>query len=223
MRTGQPHAWVAEAGARRAGSGDKGESGVTERWVEIPWVLSRVRRDCRDGARVLDVGSVESVYLSLLRPHYELWSLDVRGEPTERFVVCDARWSPFPDGFFDAVICVSAIEHIGFQAYGYGYFLDPNGDHVALAEMKRILKPGSGRILLTAPFGRPQDYGWFRVYGPDEWKALIGMSYLRILEEEFWKIHPFPVRCRPEDLATAGWNPEKGSAEGLVCECLCKD
>lgn len=196
---------------------------MTERWVEVPWVMSRIRRDYRDGARLLDVGSVESDYFGALATRYDVWGIDVRGEPKDRFVVADIRWSPFPDDFFDAIVCVSTIEHIGLDAYGHKHFLDPEGDRMALTEMKRIVKSTTGRILLTAPFGKGENCGWFKVYDLDGWRTLVTLPGVHVLEEEFWKIHPFPVRCRPEDLAAAGWDPEKGSAEAVVCACLCKN
>jgi len=57
---------------------------------------------------------------------------------------------PFPDNYFDRVVAVSTIEHIGLGAYN-----DPNynnGDFIAMMELTRVLKKG-GKMLITLPFG----------------------------------------------------------------------
>ena len=52
--------------------------------------------------------------------------------------VADARALPFPDASFDAVACVSVIEHIA-----------GDGDAQAMAEMRRVLRPGGVLHLTT--------------------------------------------------------------------------
>ncbi len=51
------------------------------------------------------------------------------------FKIGDAEHLPYPDGYFDKVICSSALEHF-------------SNDVQALQEMKRVLKPG-GKLVLT--------------------------------------------------------------------------
>lgn len=60
----------------------------------------------------------------------------------EEFAAAPAR--------FDAVISVSSIEHDGLGRYGDK--LDPNGDLRAMADLKRLLKPG-GILFLSVPVG----------------------------------------------------------------------
>jgi SAM-dependent methyltransferase len=60
-----------------------------------------------------------------------------RGQVTE-FLVADAATNlPFPDGRFDAITCIDAINHL------------PDRERV-IADWKRVLKPG-GRLLFTNP------------------------------------------------------------------------
>lgn len=57
---------------------------------------------------------------------------------TATFDACDAaRALPFPDGSFDAVMCIDAINHLPDR-------------HLVLSEWRRVLKPG-GRVLFTDP------------------------------------------------------------------------
>lgn len=59
-------------------------------------------------------------------------------DKTSRFEVVDAdRPLPFPDGSFDAITCIDAINHLPHRAE-------------VLADWRRVLKPG-GRLLFTDP------------------------------------------------------------------------
>jgi SAM-dependent methyltransferase len=56
--------------------------------------------------------------------------------------LADARALPFADGSFDAVVCVSVIEHV-----------EGDGDAVAMGEIWRVLRPG-GVLHLTTNVAR---------------------------------------------------------------------
>lgn len=157
----------------------------TERCVEVPWTFTRVR-----GARkVLDVGTclADPDYfrglLELVAHGVELWSVDIvpiakvrnRFEGCDRdlmdrirFEVGDVRRLAYESDTFDAVLCISVVEHVGFDEYidahdtvfnrpfeDYEAFPDYDewgADREAIDEMVRVLRPG-GRLILTAPFG----------------------------------------------------------------------
>jgi hypothetical protein len=45
---------------------------------------------------------------------------------------------------------------------------DPSGElGRALGELRRVLAPG-GSLLLTVPVGAPEDFGWLRVFSPQD-------------------------------------------------------
>jgi len=76
---------------------------------------------------------------------YGVWGLDINDYPYKPrrvvFVKRDVRGTGLPSNFFDAVVVVSTIGHIGLPVYGQVGF-DVDGDVKAIEELRRILKPG---------------------------------------------------------------------------------
>lgn len=93
-----------------------------------------------------------------LAPEREcLWNLGVS------YVYDDLRAMPFKGVWFDAVFCVSVIEHVGMDNRLYAtdssYRQSSPRDHLlAIDEIKRVLRP-NGRLFLTVPFGAHEDHG----------------------------------------------------------------
>lgn len=155
-----------------------------ERAIEIPWTLSRYAGE-RD---VLDVGSAnaESAYLEGLRELGApgLVTVDL-AEPAD--VVADVRTLPFEDGRFDLAICISTLEHVGFDntVYGVGGERDEAGTGAALAELRRVLAR-DGRLLVSVPTGVREDFGWWLQRTPREWVALFEESGFVVFEDELY-------------------------------------
>lgn len=120
------------------------------RQSEFPWVLKH--GDFTKDQRVLEVGGGHTVLKFalarrvklLLGTEFEGWympevqkTVDQLGYNNIVLVRADARDLPWPDAWFDRVVCVSTLEHI------------PEGREQALGEMIRVLRPG-GVLLLTA-------------------------------------------------------------------------
>jgi SAM-dependent methyltransferase len=146
---------------------------VDARCVEIPWVLSRLLPEDR---LVLDAGSalnhefvVGSALMAGRRLHVltlapekrAFWTLGVS------YLYGDLRRTALRDDYFDAVACISTIEHVGMdnEYYAEGREAARPGastDHLeAVKELRRVLRPG-GRLLITFPFGRYENHGWFQ-------------------------------------------------------------
>lgn len=144
--------WVA-SGLRGGGWPDP-RGGLYRLMVPLePWRFYELARVAREpfGGDCLDVSSPKLlpsllqaegqgrwVAIDLLPGEVARWraldpDLDLRVE--------DARALSFPDASFDAVACVSVIEHI-----------PGDGDAVAMAEMWRVLRPG-GVLHLTTNVG----------------------------------------------------------------------
>jgi len=149
--------------------------GFDERLVEFPWLLSRL---APIAARTLDLGS--TLNHEFILTHERIAPRDltiVTLEPEDvcfwqrriSYLYCDARALPFRDGWFDEVISISTLEHIGldntrFYSQREAYRETNRRSYlVALTEMWRVLKSG-GTMLLTIPFGRALDYQWFQQF-----------------------------------------------------------
>lgn len=148
-------------------------------------------------AKVLEVGCAEADWqtpMLQVRPDLNITGIDTRlcGRPGE--TICgDVLTYDFPPESFDAIVSVSAIEHVGLGGYG-----DPvveDGDTFAMQRLGSWLKPG-GWIYLDVPY-RPD--GPYTVHGTsyrayDEralWSRLIGPSGC-VLETQitFQSSHP---------------------------------
>ena len=147
---------------------------VPERIVEYPFVFKNVIK-LKEG-RILDVGCYGSYLLTALASlGYEVYGIDLRQYPVQypnvKFIKGNICKTKFPNGFFDMIISVSTIEHIGIKE-PYGDVEDPEGDKKAVKEMTRILKP-DGKMLVTVPYGKSGTETPYRVYNELSLKELL--------------------------------------------------
>jgi len=79
------------------------------------------------------------------------------------------RSSCFKDNFFDYIVSISTIEHIGLNntlLYTADVTKNEHNPHSyleAIKEFRRILKPG-GKLFLTVPYGKHKNHIWFQVF-----------------------------------------------------------
>jgi len=118
----------------------------SKRW-EYPWALERA---ClQPQSRVLDAGCGASIFpVYLARQGHDVTGVDL-DIPTGladahgvdiHYTSAGITDLPFPDQHFDAVFCISVIEHLGH-----------GGVQAALDELRRVVKPG-GRLMLTTDY-----------------------------------------------------------------------
>ena len=149
---------------------------LDERIVEYPWLFSRIPAGT---GRLLDAGSVlnfeyllthprlagKQIFISTLAPE----GTHPRARPTVSYVYEDLRETCYRDAYFDWVVCLSTLEHIGLDNTRF-YTRDPaKREHEldahldAIVELRRVLKPG-GVLYLSVPFGRHANHGWLQVF-----------------------------------------------------------
>lgn len=162
--------------------------GVDERCVEYPWLLSRLPSG---PGRLLDAGSTlnydfvlehpalgqKKLHIVTLAPErYNYWSRGIS------YFYEDLRDIPTRDDYYDAVVCLSTLEHVGFD--NTLYTGRATGNEVALEErprdflrvmdeLRRVLKRG-GKAFITVPFGKYQRLGWFQQFDLPTLSAALG-------------------------------------------------
>jgi len=144
--------------------------GIDERCVEIPWLIGHLQSVA---GRVLDAGSaLNHEYILNTQPLSRMKMHIMTLFPEKKcywqrgisYIYDDLRCIPIKDRYYDAIACVSTLEHVGCDNSIYTsndkYIEDsPEEVIVAVKEIRRVLKPG-GTLFLTVPFGRYSHLGW---------------------------------------------------------------
>lgn len=203
--------------------------GIDERIVEYTWMFSRL---ASQAGKLLDAGSVlnfdyllehpllrsKQIFICTLAPEQRcFWSTGAS------YVYGDLRRTCFRDNYFDWIVSLSTLEHIGMDnTTHYVRGARPEKDlhaHLeAVREWRRILRPG-GTLYLSFPFGSYADHGWFQVFNAEMLVAVIdAFSPARAEEHHFkWEPSGWQVSSR-QGSATAryyDWHRERGYRSDL--------
>ena len=154
--------------------------GCTSRTAEYKFVFKHLPKV---GSTILDVGCCDSLLaLKLARKGYKVYGIDTRRYSEKHLdLTCyqgDITGTSFPIEFFDTVIAVSTIEHIGLGVYG-----DPiheDADTKAIKEISRILKH-RGTLIVTVPFAAKYEVAVWQGGG----ERYYDMDSLRNLFQDF--------------------------------------
>jgi len=149
---------------------------LDERIVEYPWFFWRLPEDLT--GNILDAGSIlnhdfllkhkslmkKNVFISTLAPEQNSFWRDKIS-----YVYEDLRNSCFKDEYFDWIVSLSTIEHIGLDnTMLYTHDATKNENNAssylaAIREYKRMLKVG-GTLYLSFPFGIHKKHNWFQIF-----------------------------------------------------------
>lgn len=148
---------------------------LDERVLEIPWALAHLTNQT---GRLLDAGSslnhefvlkaralanLKTTIVTLSPEGAAYWNLGVS------YLFGDLRNLDFRHEWFDAITCISTIEHVGMDNSMYTDKADAaksgetNDFLRAIRELKRVLKLG-GALYMTFPFGKYENHGFFQQF-----------------------------------------------------------
>jgi len=148
--------------------------GIDERCVEYPWLIAHLPASA---TCLLDAGSVLNHDFILKHPLFDKKKLHILTLAPEAncfwekgvcYLYDDLRDIPTRDDYYDAIICLSTLEHLGCDNILYTedetYRENRPDDFVlAMKEFNRVLKPG-GVLLLSVPFGVYRQFGIFQQF-----------------------------------------------------------
>lgn len=189
---------------------------IDERIIEYPWLFSSLPSG---EGNLLDAGSIlnfdfivshkslegKRVFISTLAPESNcFWSNGVN------YIYEDLRDACYKDNFFDWVVSLSTIEHIGLDN-SMLYAADAKKENNpasyldAIMEFRRVLKPG-GRLYLSMPFGKYKNHGWFQVFDGKMVDGLIKAFSPASISENYFKYE------------SDGWHPStREKAKDSTC------
>jgi hypothetical protein len=192
-----------------------------ERVIEYPWFFSELKQSYRKS--ILDIGpclnyeftvnklfddnSIEEiVFLSLTPDKNCYYSRGIS------YFLGDSRLLPFKDNYFDLVSCISTLEHIGMDNTKYSGISESSikDYEIAVIEIKRVLKPG-GCLLLTLPFGKYENFGWFQQFDLKMVENVIETFAPKALNTIYYRYSDSGwVISNSTDSALAQYNPSVG-------------
>jgi SAM-dependent methyltransferase len=156
---------------------------IDERIVELPWVVKKMQgKDL-----ILDAGSAlnHSYVLPYLKNSkvsiVTLYPETFKSKGNESYIYSDLRNLYFKDKTFDAIACISTIEHIGFNNDHYNTSCnltrndtESGGREKVVLELKRVLKD-AGILCISGPYGLGEDNEKFRNLNYDDVYDLVNV------------------------------------------------
>ncbi len=97
------------------------------------------------------------------------------------YVYADLRDLPYRDGYFDTIVSLSTLEHVGHGQHEVrSRSARPEATRVRLCDRRSPSSSGclhrTARMLVSVPYGAREDHGWFRQFDADDVRELIAAT-----------------------------------------------
>ena len=194
----------------------------SERAVEIP-IACNFLAGLHDKTKLLEVGNVLQYYPELIPtdPFIQARRIIDKYETAAGVDKIDLM-DVAPQEKYSGIACISTVEHIGQgsdPSQAYGEYLEKYDWQAPLKAIAKIydLLSDNGRALITVPFGRFLERGWYIQFSQEYLHLLferynipknaVSTSYLKLVNVDESQPQPSVwVQANPEELVSAQYN-----------------
>jgi glycosyltransferase involved in cell wall biosynthesis/SAM-dependent methyltransferase len=194
----------------------------SERAVEIP-IACNFLAGLQDKTKLLEVGNVLQYYPEVI-PTDALIQARRIIDKYETAVGVDKidLMDVDPQEKYSGIVCISTVEHIGQgsdPSQAYGEYLEKYDWQAPLKAIAKVydLLSDNGRALITVPFGRFLERGWYIQFSQEYLHLLferynipknaVSTSYLKLVNVDESQPQPSVwVQANPEELVSAQYN-----------------
>ena len=175
----------------------KNSSGLDERLVEYCWVIFELRNI---KGNLLDAGSTLNfpIILNQLKKNFNIFIQTLfpenicNYEDGISYLYQDLTKKNFADNYFDAIACISTLEHVGFDVSIYNKSnnlrkkvnVNKNLYLKVIKDFRRILKK-NGVLLLSVPFGKKESFPELQQFNDKMLNKIIKIFKPRKFEKKF--------------------------------------
>lgn len=201
---------------------------ASERAIEVPIGLNFLME--HNSKRVLEVGNVLQQYIQ--QPIYGTWDILDKFELFPGVINIDLmEYNPAEK--YDAIICISTVEHIGQRKDPSGTYGEEDNERDKEAPLKAIVQiynllKEEGCALITVPFGKLIDHGWLIHFDEQYLQLLVDkyeipaneltIKYYKKMDMEVTLENPLQywVPCLKENLADTIYDYPFPNANGIA-------